>query len=198
MTEEKVKTVPEHWKQLVNEETISRCVTRISYEIVEKNRDLDRLAIVGIRTAGEHLARRIHAKIEEIESREIPFGVIDITLYRDDLWQVSSQPVLKGSDLPFRIDRARIVLVDDILFTGRTVRAALDAIIDFGRPGCVEFAVLVDRGHRELPIRADYVGKNLPTRREDFVRVKLVEQGYDKDGVYLIAGGERKNKTEKE
>ncbi len=192
MSEDALK-VPDSWKLLVNQETISRCVTRISYEILEKNRDLAKLAVVGIRTAGEHLARRIHAKIEEIENSTIPFGIIDITLYRDDLWQASSQPVLKGSDLPFAIDQARIVLVDDILYTGRTVRAALDAIIDFGRPACVEFAVLVDRGHRELPIRADYVGKNLPTRREDFVRVKLTEQGYATDGVYLIPGGEKKN-----
>ena len=188
MTENEPKKVPDAWKLLVNEDVIARCVTRISYEIVEKNRELSRLAIVGVRTAGEHLARRIHKKIQEIEKIQVPFGVLDITLYRDDLAQAASQPILKASDLPFPIDRARIVLVDDILYTGRTVRAALDAIIDFGRPGCVEFAVLADRGHRELPIRADYVGKNLPTRREDFVRVKLREQGYA-DGVYLIPGG---------
>ena len=195
MPENTVKAVPEQWKLLVNDEVIARCVTRISYEIVEKNRDLEKLAIVGVRTAGEHLARRIHKKIQEIEKVEIPFGVLDITLYRDDLAQAASQPILKASDLPFPIDKSRIVLVDDILYTGRTVRAALDAIIDFGRPGCVELAVLVDRGHRELPFRADYVGKNLPTRREDFVRVKLSEQGF-RDGVYLIPGGTKHHKTD--
>jgi pyrimidine operon attenuation protein / uracil phosphoribosyltransferase len=148
------KTIPAHWKLVVNEETIARCITRISYEILEKRADIKNLAIVGVRTGGEYLAKRIHQQIEKIENVKVPFGVIDITLYRDDLAQVS-QPVLKGTDLPFSIEGARIVLVDDILYTGRTVRASLDAIIDFGRPGCVEFAVLADRGHRELPIRAD-------------------------------------------
>jgi len=146
-----------------------------------------------VRTAGEHIARRIHRNIEKIESRKVPFGVIDITLYRDDLSHVVSQPVLRGTDLPFAIEGARIVLVDDILYTGRTVRAALDAIIDFGRPGCVEYAVLADRGHRELPIRADYVGKNLPTQRDEFVRVKLTEDGYAEDGVYIFRKDRARN-----
>jgi pyrimidine operon attenuation protein / uracil phosphoribosyltransferase len=183
---ENLKSAPPHWKLVVNDETIGRCITRISYEILERRGDIKNLAIVGVRTAGEHLGRRIHAHIEKIESVQIPFGVIDITLYRDDLSHVSAQPVLKGTDLPFSIEGARIVLVDDILYTGRTVRAALDAIIDFGRPGCVEFAVLADRGHRELPIRADYVGKNLPTQKDEFVRVKLKEEGFAEDGVYLF------------
>lgn len=190
MNEAEFKSVPSTWKALVSSESISRCITRISYEIVEKNRDLSQLAIVGIRTAGEFLARRIHTKIQEIEKKEISFGVIDITLYRDDLTHSRTQPILKGSDLPFPIDGARIVLVDDILFTGRTIRSALDCIIDFGRPSCVELAVLADRGHRELPIRADYVGKNLPTKRDDLIRVKLVEQGYAEDGIYLVQAGE--------
>lgn len=189
MNNSNVKTVPSNWKPMVNSEMIARSLTRISYEIVEKNRDLTHLAIVGIRTAGEFLAHRIHSKIEEIEQRKIAFGVIDITLYRDDLTHSRTQPILKGSDLPFPIDGTRIVLVDDILYTGRTVRSALDCIIDFGRPSCIEFAVLLDRGHRELPIRADYVGKNLPTRRDDKIRVKLVEQGYAEDGVYLVKPG---------
>jgi len=187
-----VKTVPSHWKLIVNHETISRCITRISYEILEKRGGIKRLAIVGVRTGGEHVARRIHCQIEKIEGVKIPFGVIDITLYRDDLAHVA-QPLLKGTDLPFAIENARIVLVDDILYTGRTVRAALDAIIDFGRPSCVEFAVLADRGHRELPIRADYVGKNLPTQRDEFVRVKFVEDGYPEDGIYIFHKEKKRN-----
>ena len=180
-----LKKVPQDWKTLMDQETIERCVSRISYEILEKNRDLENLAVVGIRTCGEYIAKRLHERITKIENRNINFGVIDITLYRDDLSHSRSQPVLKGTDLPFTIAHSRIILVDDVLYTGRTVRSALDAIIDFGRPGCVELAVLADRGHRELPIRPDYVGKNLPTNKEDFVRVRLSEMGYQ-DGVYLI------------
>lgn len=181
----KALTVPASWRKVVNEELFSRCISRISYEIVERNRDLNSLAIVGIRTGGEHIGKRIHSKIQEIENISIPFGVIDITLYRDDLSNTSSQPVLKGTDLPFKISGTRIVLVDDVLYTGRTIRAALDAITDFGRPSCVELAVLADRGHRELPIRADYVGKNLPTKTDEHVRVRLSELGY-RDAVYVI------------
>lgn len=179
------KTVPPHWKELLDERTISRCVSRLSYEIVERTRDLDGLAIIGIRTGGEHIAQRIVSKIKEIEGRDVLHGVLDITLYRDDLTQSTAQPMLKGTELQFAISGTRIVLVDDVLYTGRTVRAALDAIIDFGRPACVELAVLADRGHRELPIRPDYVGKSLPTHREDFVRLRLSEQGY-RDALYLI------------
>lgn len=182
---EQLKQVPNHWKLVLNNETIARCISRISYEIVEKNRDLKHLAVVGIRTAGEFLAKRIHDRIQEIENVEIPFGVIDITLYRDDLSHGHSQPTLKGTDLPFAVSGSRIILVDDVFYTGRTVRSALDAIIDFGRPSCVELAVLADRGHREFPIRPDYVGKNMPTAKEEFVRIRLREQGFE-DGVYLI------------
>jgi len=187
------KTVPPEWREVIDAKTISRCISRLSYEIIEKNHDLSRLAIVGIRTYGEFLARRVHARIEEIEKTSISLGVIDITLYRDDLSKSKSQPTLKGTDLPFPISGTRIVLVDDILFTGRTVRAALDAIIDFGRPKCVELAVLADRGHRELPIRADYVGKNLPTQRNEFVRLRLKEKGYT-DGMYVIPSNAASNK----
>ena len=183
------KTVPDSWQLVVDSETISRSISRISYEIVEKSRDLEHLAIVGIRTGGEYIGRRIHQKISEIENREISFGVIDITLYRDDLSHQSSQPLLKGTELPFKVSRSRIVLVDDVLYSGRTIRAALDAVTDFGRPSRVELATLVDRGHRELPIRADYVGKNVPTNKEEFVRVRLSEMGYQ-DGVYLIKESE--------
>lgn len=175
---------PEDWKLAMDAETISRCVSRISYEILEKNRDLESLAIVGIRTGGEYLGRKIKSKIEEIEKITVPYGVIDITLYRDDL-NARNQPTLRGTDLPFTISGARIILIDDVLYTGRTVRAALDAIIDFGRPACVELAVLVDRGHRELPIRPDYIGKNLPTNKRQFVRLMANESGF-KDGVYVL------------
>ncbi|RIL06886.1 MAG: bifunctional pyr operon transcriptional regulator/uracil phosphoribosyltransferase PyrR, partial [Proteobacteria bacterium] len=167
------KSVPKHWRKVLDPETISRSISRISYEILEKDRDLKRLAIVGVRTCGEIIAKRIQAKIAQIEKIEVPFGVIDITLYRDDLYNYRSQPELKGTDLPFAITGSRIVMVDDVLYTGRTIRAALDAIIDFGRPDLVELACLVDRGHRELPIRADYVGKNLPTEKNQMIKVRL-------------------------
>lgn len=179
------KTVPPEWSEVIDEDTIARCISRISYEIVEQKRHIERLAIVGIRTGGEFLGQRIKRRIEEIEGHQISFGVIDITLYRDDLSQANTQPSLKGTDLNFPISGSRIILVDDVLYTGRTIRAALDAIIDFGRPTSVELAVLVDRGHRELPIRADYVGKNLPTAHDQSVRVRFSEAGY-KDAVYLV------------
>ncbi len=169
----------------MDEETIARAISRISFEIVEKDRDLSNLAIVGIRTGGEFLGRRLQQEIQKIEGIEVPYGVIDITLYRDDLSQNQSQPTLKGTDLPFRIAGSRIVLVDDVLFTGRTIRSALDAIIDFGRPRRMELAVLVDRGFRELPIQADYVGRVIPAERSQLVRVRLSEMGY-RDGAYRI------------
>lgn len=181
------KSVPEHWVNIHDSDAIGKSIARMSYEILEANEDIDSLAIVGIKTGGEYIARRIHKRIEEIENRKVAFGVIDITLYRDDLSHSNEQPTLKGTDLPFRISQSRIVLVDDVLYTGRTVRAALDAITDFGRPACVELAVLADRGHRELPIRADFVGKNIPTNKEDFVRLRMEEMGFD-DGLYLIRG----------
>jgi len=189
LTENK-SPIPKDWKQVVDSETIARSVQRLSYEIAERDREVEKLAIVGIRTGGEFIARRIHQRIQEIEGIEIPFGVIDITLYRDDLSHSTEQPLIKGTELSFRVSGHRIVLVDDVLYTGRTVRAALDAIIDFGRPDKVELAVLVDRGHRELPIRADYVGKNLPTHEAQMVRVVLEEMGFD-DGVYLIEKNKR-------
>lgn len=176
------------WKVVLDEEQIARSVARMSYEIVERDRNLKKLVLVGIRTGGEFLARRIQARISEIEGVEPPFGVVDITLYRDDILETDSLPTLKGTDLPFSVSGSRIVLVDDVLFTGRTVRSALDAIIDFGRPRRVELAVLVDRGHREYPIRPDYVGKNLPTSYADSVRVRLKEGGHNTEAVYLIEG----------
>lgn len=182
---EPLKKGQKDWRLVCDSSVISRAISRMSYEVLEKDRDLSRLAIVGVKRGGEHLARRIHQKIFEIEKVKLPLGVLDITLYRDDLAVTESYPTLKGTDLPFRISGSRIVLVDDVLYTGRTVRAALDAIIDFGRPKCVELAVLVDRGHRELPIRPDYVGKNIPTSINEVVRLQLEESGYE-DGVYVF------------
>jgi pyrimidine operon attenuation protein/uracil phosphoribosyltransferase len=181
----KFKPVPKEWQQVMDEESISRAVSRMAFEIVEKDRDLGSLAIVGIRTGGEFIGRRLQKEIEKIEGVDIAYGVIDITLYRDDLLSAQSQPTLRGTDLPFRIAGSRIVLVDDVLFTGRTIRSALDAIIDFGRPRTVELAVLVDRGYRELPIQANYVGKVVASERSQLVRVRLSEMGY-RDGAYLI------------
>jgi pyrimidine operon attenuation protein/uracil phosphoribosyltransferase len=177
--------IPPDWTLLLDQESIERVISRLSYEVLERDRELGQLAVVGIRTCGEYLGRRLVKRISEIEGREIPYGVLDITLYRDDLTSARAQPTLRGTDLPFSISGARILLVDDVLYTGRTIRAALDAIIDFGRPSCVELAVLADRGHRELPIRADYVGKNFPTQRDQFVRVCLREQGYAEDAIYM-------------
>jgi pyrimidine operon attenuation protein/uracil phosphoribosyltransferase len=176
------------WKVILDHAQIARAISRMSYEIVERDRELTKVAIVGIRTGGEFLGRRIQERIREIEGIELPFGVIDITLYRDDILETDSLPILRGTDLPFSVSGCRIVLVDDVLFTGRTVRAALDAIIDFGRPKRVELAVLVDRGHREFPIRPDYVGKNIPTSYGDSVKLQLIEGGSEKDVLYLVEG----------
>lgn len=158
---------------------IQRALTRIAHEILEKNRGTDQLAIVGIHTRGVYLAQRLVAAIERVEGVSVPSGEIDITLYRDDVGRSRARPEVRGTTIPFCVDDLRIVLVDDVLYTGRTVRAALDALIDFGRPRAIQLAVLVDRGHRELPIRADYVGKNLPTARDEHVYVRLSER----DGV---------------
>ncbi len=180
------KTKGAGWTNVLDEEQIRRSVTRISHEILERNKGAEALAIVGIRTRGEFLAQRIVKQIQQIENNEVPLGVVDITLYRDDISKSAEQPLVRGTDLPFNVDRVSIVLVDDVLFTGRTVRAALDAIIDFGRPHSVQLAVLVDRGHRELPIRADYVGKSIPTAHDELVEVCLNERDGE-DAVYLCA-----------
>lgn len=161
---------------------VARTVTRIAHEIVERHRTLDDLALVGIRTRGVPIARRLSAVLHDITDVAVPTGVLDITLYRDDLMRhpVGPQPVLRKTEIEFSIDDRRILLVDDVLYTGRTVRAAFDALIDFGRPRSIELVVLVDRGHRELPIKADYVGKNLPTSPRQSVQVRLEEvEGVD-------------------
>ncbi len=156
---------------------INRTLTRIAHEVVERNRGVGGLALVGIRTRGVPLARRLAAKLFAIVDEEVPSGVLDITLYRDDLMRhpIGPQPVVRRTEIPFSIDDRKILLVDDVLYTGRTVRAALDALIDLGRPQIIQLVALVDRGHRELPIKADYVGKNLPTSSRQSVQVRLNE-----------------------
>ena len=160
---------------LMDEDGIRRALTRIAHEIVEKNKGMEDLVLVGIRTRGVPLAERIAAEIERIEGVRPPVGTLDLTLYRDDLSLLSYQPVVRATQIPVDIQGKTIVLTDDVLFTGRTIRAALDALIDMGRPYIIQLAVLVDRGHRELPIRADYVGKNVPTSARESVSVKLRE-----------------------
>ncbi len=164
---------------------IDRALARVTHEILERNKGTDGLVLVGIRSRGVDLAQRLANKITAIEGVDVPTGIIDITLYRDDLNRATQQPQVKGTDIRFPIDDLQVVLVDDVLYTGRTVRAALDALIDFGRPRTVQLAVLVDRGHRELPIRADYVGKNLPTALNESVEVRLQERD-GRDEVVLV------------
>jgi pyrimidine operon attenuation protein / uracil phosphoribosyltransferase len=162
---------------VMDADRIGRTLTRIAHEILERNKGVEQLALVGVRTRGVHIARRLARALREITGQDIPTGALDITLYRDDLMRqaVGPQPLVRKTEIPFSIDNRKILLVDDVLYTGRTTRAALDALIDFGRPKAIQLIVLVDRGHRELPIKADYVGKNLPTSPEESVRVRLQE-----------------------
>ena len=161
---------------LIDENSFGRTLTRISHEIIEKNGSVDNLCIIGIKTRGVPLAKRLAARICKIEQKEVDVGVLDITLYRDDLTYTNDDmPVVNGSDVPFDISGKNVILVDDVIYTGRTARAALDAIIGFGRPASIQLAVFVDRGHRELPIRADYVGKNIPTSKSEIVHVAVNE-----------------------
>jgi len=168
---------------------VERALARITHEILERNKGTSGLVLIGIRSRGVDLAARLARKIAEIEGVEVPMGIIDITLYRDDLTRAAEQPLVKGTDIRFPIDDRQVILVDDVLYTGRTVRAALDALIDFGRPRTVQLAVLVDRGHRELPIRADYVGKNLPTALNESVEVRLSERDGQDEVVLVPAEG---------
>jgi len=163
--------------EVMDADRMSRALTRIAHEILERNRGLDELALVGIRTRGVPIARRLARTLKEINGDDVPTGALDITLYRDDLMRnaVGPQPVIRKTEIPFSIDDRKILLVDDVLYTGRTIRAALDALIDFGRPKAIQLVVMVDRGHRELPIKADYVGKNLPTSLKQSVQVRLLE-----------------------
>lgn len=175
---------------VMDAEAIERAMTRVTHEVLERNRGTEELVLIGIRSRGVFLAGRLQSKLREIEGAEVPTGIIDITLYRDDLSRSRQQPEVKGTDIHFPIDGKRVVLVDDVLFTGRTIRAAMDALMDFGRPRNVQLFVLVDRGHRELPIRADYVGKNLPTSNTEAVLVRLTEID-DRDEVAITRAEER-------
>ena len=170
---------------LMEADGVRRALVRIAHEIVERNRGVGDVALVGIRRRGVPIAQRLARSLREITGGEVPTGALDITLYRDDLMRqaVGPQPLLRRTEIPFSIDERRILLVDDVLFTGRTIRAALDALIDFGRPRSIQLVVLVDRGHRELPIKADYVGRNVPTSARQSVQVKLTEE----DGVDEVA-----------
>jgi len=161
--------------KLLDADAIRRTLVRIAHEIIEHNKGIGSLALVGIRTRGAVLAKRLAAEIETIEQQPVFVGVLDITLYRDDLSRIAHNPIVHATEIPFDVTDLRLVLVDDVLFTGRTVRAALDALIDLGRPTSIQLVVLVDRGHRELPIRADYVGKNVPTSAKERVEVRLQE-----------------------
>ena len=162
---------------IMDADGIRRALIRIAHEITEKNRGVENVALVGIRTRGVPLAARIAEEIRKIENVEVPVGSLDITLYRDDLTTMGYNPVIHGTEIDFDITGKHIVLVDDVLYTGRTIRAALDAIIDMGRPNSIQLAVLIDRGHRELPLRADYAGKNVPTSRRETIEVALQEEG---------------------
>jgi len=174
---------------ILDAEDIERIIKRIAHELLEENRGADNLVLIGIQTRGVYLAKRIGAIIKEVEGIEIPTGDIDITLYRDDWTKISQHPVVQATDIAFSIEEKHIVLVDDVLFTGRTTRAAMDALMDFGRPDRIELAVLVDRGHRELPIQADYIGKVIETRRKETVNVMLLEcDGEDKVHVVINQG----------
>ena len=169
--------------------SIDRSITRIAHEIVERNRGLGAMGLVGVQTRGVPLARRLAAKLRAIEGVEPPVGVLDINLYRDDLSRIAEHPILRRTQIPFDLEDVVVVLVDDVLFTGRTVRAALDALMDLGRPREIQLAVLVDRGHRELPVRADFVGKNLPTARHERVDVRLTETDGAEEIVIVKAEG---------
>lgn len=164
---------------ILNASEIARAIARIAHEILERNAGSNNLVLVGIRTGGVYLAQRLKQKIDEIEGTEAPLGHLDITLYRDDLFRKKESPHLKKTDIQFDVEDRTVVLVDDVLFTGRTIRAAMDGLIDLGRPKQIQLAVLIDRGHRELPIRADYVGKNLPTGIDETVAVLLSEMGQE-------------------
>ena len=172
-------------KLVMDQHEINRALTRVAHEILERNKGTEGLAIVGIRTRGVYLAQRIVRRIQDIEKVQVPHGELDITLYRDDLGLRKGQPTLRKTSIPFNIADLKIVLVDDVLFTGRTIRAAMDGLIDLGRPEEIQLAVLVDRGHRQLPIKANYIGKNIPTAKDEDVQVFLDEEG-EEDRVVIL------------
>ena len=161
--------------ELMDEAAINRALIRISHEIVEKNAGLDNITLIGIQRRGVPMAKRIRDYLEEIEGVKVPLGILDITFYRDDLNALNAHPVVNGTHIPFDVNGSKIILIDDVLYTGRTIRSAIDSIFDMGRPDCIQLAVLIDRGHRQLPFRADYVGKNVPTSKTEQIKVKLKE-----------------------
>lgn len=162
-------------KEVVDAVTMKRALTRITYEIIERNKGVSDIVLIGIKTRGIYLAHRLGERLKQLENIEVPVGVLDITLYRDDVDKTDAQPEVKKPDFPFSIEGKHVILVDDVLFTGRTIRAAMDAVMDFGRPRKISLAVLADRGHRELPIRADFVGKNIPTSSSEEIVVEVEE-----------------------
>ena len=164
-------------KELMNKNDIDRALIRMAHEIIEKNKGTGKLCLVGIQRGGVHLAKRLASKIKLIEKKDIPVGSLDIAFYRDDLNIRKEQPIVRRTEIPFEVTDLKIILVDDVLFTGRSIRAAMDALIDMGRPASIQLAVLIDRGHRELPIKADYAAKNIPTSLSETVEVNLVEEG---------------------
>jgi len=161
--------------QIMDEAAVNRAISRITHEIIERNKGIGDLVLIGIQRRGVSLANRLAQSIKENEGETVPVGVLDITLYRDDLSVLAEHPIINKTDIPFDVNAKVIIMVDDVLYTGRTARAAIDAIIELGRPKAIQFAVLIDRGHRELPIRADYVGKNVPTSKNEIVHVQLME-----------------------
>jgi pyrimidine operon attenuation protein/uracil phosphoribosyltransferase len=166
-------------KELMNKQDLDRALTRMAHEIIEKNKGISGLCLIGIQRGGVYLAHRLTRKIEDIERKQIPVGSVDIALYRDDLNIRKQQPVVRRTEVPFEVNDLKIVLVDDVLFTGRSIRSAMDALMDIGRPASIQLAVLIDRGHRELPIKADYVGKNIPTSMSETVEVQMEEEGFE-------------------
>ncbi len=171
--------------KILDKDTLNRTLTRMAHEILEKNKGTEGLCLIGIRNRGVYIARRLAEAIEKIEGKKIPVGALDITLYRDDLTMIAAQPVVHKTEIDFDINDKNLVLTDDVLYTGRTIRAALDALMDFGRPKTIQLAVLVDRGHRELPIRADFAGKNIPTSQGETVEVRL-EESDGQDEVVIV------------
>lgn len=171
--------------KIMDKAAIERALKRMAHEIIEQNKGLENLYLIGIRTRGVPIARRLALYLNEIEKRVVPVGILDITLYRDDLTTISHQPVIKSTQIDFALEHANVILCDDVLYTGRTVRAAIDALLDFGRPSNIQLCVLIDRGHRELPIKANYVGKNVPTSKDEIIKVNFSETD-EEEAVYII------------
>lgn len=171
--------------KIIDEDSLSRIIIRMAHEILEKNKGSQNLVLMGMKTRGEFLAKRIFERIKEIEKIELPLGVLDVTLYRDDFRTRLKQPEVSVSNITFDINDKDVVIIDDVLYTGRTVRSALNALMDFGRPRSIQLCVLVDRGHRELPIRADYIGKNIPTSNQEEIKVRMKEIDGE-DAIYLM------------